>query len=204
MFFFNPGSFFRLLCDWLENVQCCLLRIYLMLFFLSKLDTPSTTARQLYGCLQQYLYQVDPPQTLRHLCIPPDILQGVEMLAWRWGSRPDLQIWLQLQRKKGQALSFTYLTLFTKVIKQYCILKMHMTKIILGIFWFNLTWYVLPNRCFPRNLGALNYGDNLFVYYQSVLNLPRWAADVTVLNSHQRNVKIKSPSEMFLVQPNLI
>lgn len=34
-------------------------------FFLSKLNTPLTTARQLCGCLQQYLYQVDPPQTLR-------------------------------------------------------------------------------------------------------------------------------------------
>lgn len=32
MLYFNFGSFFRLLCDWLESVQCCLLRIHLMLF----------------------------------------------------------------------------------------------------------------------------------------------------------------------------
>lgn len=79
---------------------------------------------------------------LGHLFIPPDILQGVEMLAWRWGSRPDLQICLQLQRKKGEMFSVIYLTLFNEVINQCCILKMHIIKHILGSCWLNLIQYI--------------------------------------------------------------
>lgn len=61
-----------------------------------------------------------------------------------------------------------------------------------------------PDRCLLNNPGALNYCDTLFVCYQSIQNLPRWAADVALMNTHQRNVKIKSPAEAFLVQLNLM
>lgn len=82
------GSFFRLLCDWLESVQWCWGSIWCS-FFLLKLDTPLAIARQLCGCLLQYLYQVDPPQTFRtsfhssrHLTRCGDVSKKVRVQAW--------------------------------------------------------------------------------------------------------------------------
>lgn len=89
MLSFNFGSFFRLLCDWLESVQCCSWGSIWCSFFLLKPETPLAIARQLCGCLLQYLYQLDPPQTFRtsfhssrHLTRCGDVSMKVRVQAW--------------------------------------------------------------------------------------------------------------------------
>lgn len=85
---FNFGSFFKLLCGWLESVQCCLLRIHLMLFLFVEAWynlwplQDSSVAAFCSTCTKWILLKL-----LGHLFIPPDILQDVEVLARRWGSR---------------------------------------------------------------------------------------------------------------------
>lgn len=103
MLFFNSGSFFRLLCDWLESEQLLLaedpsdaLSFCWSLIHLWALQD-SSVAALCSICTKWILLRL-----LGHLFIPPDILQGVEMLARRWGSRPDLPMCLQLHRKKGK------------------------------------------------------------------------------------------------------
>lgn len=125
---FNFGSFFKLLCDWLESVQCCLLRIHLMaLSFCWSLIQPLATSRQLCGCLLQHLYQVDPPQTFRtsfhssrHLTRCGGVSKKVRVQALIYKCA-----YSYTERKKREIFSQTYLILFNKVINQCCILKMH-------------------------------------------------------------------------------
>lgn len=128
----NFGSFFRLLCDWLESVQWCWGSIWCS-FFLLKLDTPLAIARQLCGCLLQYLYQVDPPQTFRtsfhssrHLTRCGDVSKKVRVQAW-FTNVPTItqEEKKNKKKKKREIFSLTYSILFNKVINQWCILKVH-------------------------------------------------------------------------------